>query len=86
MSTSAVDCGIEKGDARVGVTFARRLVEQLHALRLKLGERAVDVVHLETDVIQTLALLGDPARRIGRRRRRLNDLQIGLAGAIAESW
>jgi len=40
----------------------RRLVQKRRALRLQLGERGVDVVDLEADMEQALALLLDPLR------------------------
>ena len=51
---------IEERDARAAMADARRLVAQLYALRLQFGERAVDVLDLEADVEQALALFGDP--------------------------
>ena len=44
---------------------ARMLVEELDALRAQFIERAVDILHLETDVEQAFAMLRNPARGFG---------------------
>ena len=41
---------------------ARVLVEELDALRAQFIERAVDILHFETDVEEALAMLRNPAR------------------------
>src|SRR5688572_15305992 len=43
---------IEEGDAAALVADPRHLVDQRNALRLELGERSVDILDLETDVVQ----------------------------------
>src|SRR5215216_1192638 len=62
---------IEEGNARIGVTGARYFVDQLDALALELGQRAFDILHLQADVEQALAMSIDPLRRLGIRSIRL---------------
>jgi hypothetical protein len=51
---------IEERDTRAAMTDPRCLVAQPNPFRLQFGERAVDVLDLEADMEQSLALLGDP--------------------------
>src|SRR6185503_7069077 len=51
---------IEERDAAATMAGARLLVDQLDALGAQLVQRAVDVLDLEAEVEQALALLGDP--------------------------
>src|SRR5687768_4081601 len=44
--------GVDEGDARAGVADARLLVEQRYPLGLQLGQRLVDVLDFEADVVQ----------------------------------
>src|SRR5688500_14390696 len=53
--------GIDEGDARAGVADARLLVEQRYPLGLQLGERLVDVLDLEADVVQPALAFRDHA-------------------------
>src|SRR5580698_10327660 len=70
---------INKRNARPAMPDPRRLVPQLHALRLQLRQRAIDVLHLEADMKQPSALLLNPLRNPGLRPLTLQQLQIGLA-------
>src|SRR5262245_11874512 len=58
-------CGIEEGDARVGMAKPRRLVDQLYALALEFGQCRLDVLHLQANVKQPFAVLGDPLGGLG---------------------
>src|SRR5216684_523820 len=70
---------VEKSDAAIAVADHRRLVQKRRALRLKFSERGIDVFDLEADVVEALALFGQPLRGIRLRRRRLEQFDIALA-------
>src|SRR6185369_11305334 len=68
-----------EGDARAAVADARRLVAELDALLLELGQRAVDVLDLEADVKETGPLLANPPGHARLRTLTLQQLDVGLA-------
>src|SRR4029079_13121365 len=70
---------VDERDPRAAVADARRLVPDRDALGPELGERAVDVLHLEADVKEPRALLGDPAGHARLRPLALEELDVGLA-------
>src|SRR5437867_701984 len=74
--------GVEEGDPRPPVAHARALVEQTDALGAELGKRALDVLDLEADVVETFPLLGDPPGRVGPVAGGLQQLQVRFADRV----
>ena len=75
----AVDgAGVNEGDlAREAI--AGLLINQLDVLGLEVGQRSVDVVYLQTDVMEAFAALLKEARDAGVRHDGLEQLQEAVA-------
>jgi hypothetical protein len=58
---------------------ARGRIDQLDAIDLEAEERLGEVRDLEADVVEALAFALEEARDAGRRVRRLDELDLGLA-------
>ena len=69
---------VQEADA-AGDADARLLVDQLRAARLQRGQVAVDVIDLEADVVQALALALEIARDAGVRHDGLQQLDLAVA-------
>ena len=71
----AVDgAGVNEGDL-ARKTIAGLLINQLDVLGLEVGQRSVDVVNLQTDVMEAFTALFKEARNAGVRRDGLEQLQ-----------
>src|SRR6185437_7348027 len=70
---------VDEGDPAAAMPGARRLVDQLDPLLAQFGERAVDVLHLEADMEQALAPLGNLGADLRIARNAVQQLDIGLA-------
>src|SRR5688572_29509941 len=74
--------GVDEGDARAGMSDARLLVEQRYPLRLQLGQRLVDVLDLEADVVQPALAFRHHALVLAVRALAGNQLDHRLADVV----